>query len=303
MGSTDKFASKVVKFVKTFLNWVLIGVMNLTSSFFKPTHLGVIMDGNRRFARKHAKKVVIGHDHGFKKLMDVTRYAMFLNIQYVTVYAFSVENFNRTKEEVDGLMNLAEEKFTKLIASREKLERYGLRIRILGEKSMLAPSLQEVIRKLEECSKGNSRVTLNICIPYTSRHELVHCVKHFSQKVANGEMEPSEITESLVDKHLYTEGRKVDLMLRTSGEHRLSDFLLWQTSDGLLEFLEVLWPDTTFFHVLESLIRYHMHELHFPTFLMDAFAFNAKIFHSTLKGFKSLLPQKEIQKDESEKVI
>ncbi|KAE8623884.1 hypothetical protein XENTR_v10005767 [Xenopus tropicalis] len=183
-----------------------------------PKHVAFIMDGNRRYAKKCHVERQEGHSQGFEKLAETLRWCLNLGICEVTVYAFSIENFKRSAEEVEGLMELARQKFARLLE--------------------------------EKCF-------LNVCFAYTSRHEISNAIREAAWGVQEGLLDPRDVSESLLDQCLYTaKSLEPDLLIRTSGEVRLSDFLLWQTSHSCLVFQSVLWPEYTFWNLCEAILRY-----------------------------------------------
>jgi len=233
------------------LNWLHSYVERFAIQLLKcgpiPQHLAIIMDGNRRFARKNHMETYLGHRQGFETLSETLKLCANLGIREVSVYAFSVENFKRSKKEVDGLMNLAEEKITELLDS-DLVTKHNISVRVIGNILLLPPKVQIAIAKLVLKSKNNSKGILNICVAYTSRCELLESMKLIANGVENGLLEPSDINEKLFEDCMYTNSAP-DILIRTSGETRLSDFLLWQSSFSLLQFLQVLWPDFSLWHI------------------------------------------------------
>ncbi|XP_066494522.1 dehydrodolichyl diphosphate synthase complex subunit DHDDS isoform X2 [Tiliqua scincoides] len=194
-----------------------------------PRHIAFIMDGNRRFAEKQKVKKLEGHSQGFAKLTETLQWCLSLGIREVTVYAFSIENFKRSKEEVDGLMELARQKFTRLLEEQENLEKHGVCVRMLGDLTLLPQDIQQLIAKIELTTSRYNSCFLNICLAYTSREEISHAVQELAWGVEQGLLQPSDVSESLIDKCLYScKSPHPDILIRTSGEVRLSDFLLWQ---------------------------------------------------------------------------
>uniref|UniRef100_A0A8D0IQW9 Alkyl transferase n=2 Tax=Sus scrofa TaxID=9823 RepID=A0A8D0IQW9_PIG len=190
-----------------------------------PKHIAFIMDGNRRYARKCQVERQEGHSQGFNKLAETLRWCLNLGVLEVTVYAFSIENFKRSKSEVDGLMDLARQKFSRLMEEQEKLQKHGVCIRVLGDLHLLPLDLQELIAQAVQATKNYN----------------------------------SDVSESLLDKCLYTNhSPHPDILIRTSGEVRLSDFLLWQTSHSCLVFQPVLWPEYTFWNLCEAILQFQM---------------------------------------------
>ncbi|XP_056413405.1 dehydrodolichyl diphosphate synthase complex subunit DHDDS isoform X2 [Hyla sarda] len=222
-----------------------------------PKHVAFIMDGNRRYAQKCHVERQEGHSQGFEKLAETLRWCLNLGICEVTVYAFSIENFKRSKEEVDGLMELARQKFTRLLEEKDKLQKHEVCIRVIGDLSLLPLDIQKLIAQAVLETKTYSKCFLNVCFAYTSRHEISNAVREVAWGVQEGLIEPSDVSENLLDQCLYTSNSPdPDLLIRTSGEVRLSDFLLWQTSHACLVFQSVLWPEYTFWNLCEAVLRY-----------------------------------------------
>lgn len=224
-----------------------------------PKHIAFIMDGNRRYAQKCQVERQEGHTQGFNKLAETLRWCLNLGIREVTVYAFSIENFKRSKNEVDGLMELARQKFSRLMEEQEKLEKHGVCIRVLGDLQLLPLDLQELIAKAVQATRNYNKCFLNVCFAYTSRHEISNAVKEMAWGVEQGLLDPSDLSESLLDKCLYTNNSpNPDILIRTSGEVRLSDFLLWQTSHSCLVFQPILWPEYSFWNLCEAILQFQM---------------------------------------------
>ncbi|XP_054520279.1 dehydrodolichyl diphosphate synthase complex subunit DHDDS isoform X6 [Pan troglodytes] len=219
------------------MSWIKEGELSLWERFCAniikagpmPKHIAFIMDGNRRYAKKCQVERQEGHSQGFNKLAETLRWCLNLGILEVTVYAFSIENFKRSKSEVDGLMDLARQKFSRLMEEQEKLQKHGVCIRVLGDLHLLPLDLQELIAQAVQATKNYNKCFLNVCFAYTSRHEISNAVREMAWGVEQGLLDPSDISESLLDKCLYTNrSPHPDILIRTSGEVRLSDFLLWQ---------------------------------------------------------------------------
>uniref|UniRef100_A0A8V8TQS0 Alkyl transferase n=1 Tax=Homo sapiens TaxID=9606 RepID=A0A8V8TQS0_HUMAN len=219
------------------MSWIKEGELSLWERFCAniikagpmPKHIAFIMDGNRRYAKKCQVERQEGHSQGFNKLAETLRWCLNLGILEVTVYAFSIENFKRSKSEVDGLMDLARQKFSRLMEEKEKLQKHGVCIRVLGDLHLLPLDLQELIAQAVQATKNYNKCFLNVCFAYTSRHEISNAVREMAWGVEQGLLDPSDISESLLDKCLYTNrSPHPDILIRTSGEVRLSDFLLWQ---------------------------------------------------------------------------
>lgn len=218
------------------------------------------MDGNRRFARQIQKDTLEGHSKGFEKLTEVLSWCRDIGITEITVYAFSIENFKRSKTEVDGLLKLSEEKFELLIKEIEKLNEYGIRIRVIGRIELLTQKLQKLIAEVVLATKDNDKYCLNLALAYTSREEITTASSDILEGCKGGKLLPQDVTEELLEQCLYTGGqRDPDLLIRTSGEVRLSDFLLWQSSLTHLFFTKVLWPQISIWHILAAVFHYQRH--------------------------------------------
>ncbi|KNC74922.1 hypothetical protein SARC_12542, partial [Sphaeroforma arctica JP610] len=180
-----------------------------------------------------------------------------LGIRCVTVYAFSIENFNRPQEEVDDLMDLAKRKFLELADNESTLHKNKMSIRILGDLSLLRPDVLEVLMRVVEDTKMNTDYILNVCFPYTSQEEMATAARRIAGEVEAGDISIRSIDEQCFADHLYTAGcGEVDVLVRTSGEIRLSDFLLWQSSFSLLSYREVLWPDFSVYEFISVILDY-----------------------------------------------
>lgn len=222
-----------------------------------PSHVAFIMDGNRRFARKSGDPPIKGHEMGFKKLAQTLKWCHDLNIKEVTVYAFSIENYKRSEDEVQGLMELSRQRFRQIIKEKDKFKEHGVRIRVLGDLGLLPQDLQELISQAMEVTKENSNCTLNVALSYTSRRELSQAIKIAAQAVKDGRLKSEDITDDLLERCLYTRfSKSTDLLIRTSGEVRLSDFLLWQSSWSVTYFTSILWPDFTLKHLMAGIFYY-----------------------------------------------
>lgn len=221
-----------------------------------PQHIAFIMDGNRRFARSEHIPKIDGHSKGFEKLAECLRWCLDAGIQEVTTFAFSIENFKRTEEEVNGLLSLAKEKFEKLLLEKEKLKEHGVRIRVFGNISLLPPDLQQVIAKSVLCTEQNDKLFLNIALSYTSHDEISQAIESILHYGSNA-LDAEDINEALLGKCMYTSQSPMpDLLFRTSGESRISDFLMWQLSSSVLYFTRVLWPQITIWNFLAGILTY-----------------------------------------------
>lgn len=223
-----------------------------------PRHVAIIMDGNRRFAKKmHYVRSFQGHVSGFEKLLETLEWCLDLGITELTVYAFSIENFKRSKEEVDGLMELAKQKVAKLLEERELIMKHGVCIRVLGDLELLPSDVLESVARAVNFSRDNTRAFLNVCFAYTSRHEMTASIKRLAQGTEDGMIVPSDVSEELFERCLYTgDSPPPDLVIRTSGEVRLSDFLLWQSSYSCLCFQDILWPEFSIWNFFSAILSY-----------------------------------------------
>jgi len=231
-----------------------------------PKHVAFIMDGNRRFAREKNLQKIEGHIHGFEKLAETLQWCNDLGINQVTVYAFSIENYKRPSEEVDSLLNLARDKFRRLIKEADRFAKEGVRVNVIGNLSLLPSDLQALIFQAMEVTSKNEKATLNVAFSYTSRDEMTHAVKVLANAVDTGYLEVEDINVDLIERCFYTSlSNKTenaamsacpDLLVRTSGESRLSDFLLWQSSYSVTHFTEVLWPDFGLHHLMGAIFHY-----------------------------------------------
>lgn len=212
----------------------------LGSDVLVPAHVGVIMDGNGRWAKKRGMPRKFGHREGAKTFRTITRHAKALGIQYITFYAFSTENWKRPKDEVDAIMELFEKNLDEV---RDFIDE-NIRVRFIGDRSMLTPRLQEKMKSVEEDSKDFDSMTMILAINYGGRDEITHAVKEIAKDVEQGRLKAEDITQQLIQSRLYTEEiPDVDFIIRPSGEQRLSNFLIWQSAYAEYYFTNILWPD------------------------------------------------------------
>lgn len=207
-----------------------------------PRHVGIIMDGNRRFAQRLGLDPNAGHVLGRKKLEDVMNWCLELNIKYLTVYAFSTENFKRAPDEVDLLMQLFERNYLEM-ADHPDVHKHRIRVRTLGRVDLLPPNVQRAAQVAEERTRDYDSYFFNVAVAYGGREELLTAFRTIARQIKTNGMTPEDIDEELIAKHLYTQGLPdPDLILRTSGEERISNFLLWQAAYSELYFADVYWP-------------------------------------------------------------
>ncbi|GMR31773.1 hypothetical protein PMAYCL1PPCAC_01968, partial [Pristionchus mayeri] len=223
-----------------------------------PKHIAFVMDGNRRYARSNALgSVVRGHECGFKQLTKILEWCSELSVEEVTVYAFSIENFKRSEEEVNGLMRLAEEKFNLLLAESDKLAEGQIRFRFLGDLSLLSPRLRALVAQITLATQHYTKGTVNVCMPYTSTDEMARALEKIREGVQRGMINEEHISEWLISRCLDTgHSSDPDLLIRTSGEKRLSDFLMYQISTTHLHFSPVMWPEFGFVDLCKALLSY-----------------------------------------------
>ena len=222
-----------------------------------PAHVGLILDGNRRWAAARNLKPWYGHKIGAKKVWDLIRWCRELGIKTLTIYAFSLDNFKRPQREVNEIFNIFREELQKL-KNNDQVKRESIRIKFIGRLNLIPKDLQEAMKELEEVTKNNNSLTVNIAIAYGGKGEIVDAAKKIAEKVMKGELLPKDINENLFQKYLYTshlQNPDVDLIIRTSGEKRLSGFLLWQSAYSELVFLDVYWPDFRKIDLMLSLIH------------------------------------------------
>ncbi len=206
-----------------------------------PNHVAIIMDGNRRWAKEKGIDYRLGHKEGAKTLEKIVRYAKKVGIKYITVYAFSTENWKRSEEEVGALMLLLK---NYLDDYGKRADTENIKVKVLGDISALSDGLQKSIRKCENRTKDNDGITFSIGINYGGRDELIHAIKSIANDVKEGNVKIDDINENLVSDNLYTAGiPDPDLVIRTSGELRMSNFLPWQIVYSEFLFLDKYWPD------------------------------------------------------------
>jgi undecaprenyl diphosphate synthase len=226
-----------------------------------PNHLAIIMDGNGRWAKQKGLLRSFGHENGTKSVKKTVEACAKLGIGNLTLYAFSTENWSRPKLEVDTLMKLLVHSLKKELIT---LQKNNIRLNSIGNLSKLPSPILKELDEVIEKTKNNSRMTLTLALSYGSREELLNVVKIISDKVKNNIISVEDINESIINQHLYTRNLPdVDLLIRTSGEHRISNFLLWQIAYSELFFTEVLWPDFTEENLYEAIISYQKRERRF----------------------------------------
>ena len=219
-----------------------------------PNHVGIIMDGNGRWAKQRGLKRSIGHKKGADNLEKLLKHIYSLGIKYVSVYAFSTENFNRSDEEVNYLMDL----FVKFFTKKKKIFiKEELKVVFSGSKNRLRDDVVNGMKELEECTKDFNRGVFNICLNYGGRLEIVDAIKKISSEVETGKLNIEDINEELVSHYMYQDLPDLDFVIRTSGEQRISNFMLWQSSYAEYYFPKTLFPDFDKYEFDKALLEFN----------------------------------------------
>ena len=228
---------------------------------YLPNHIAIIMDGNGRWAKERGKLRVFGHENGAKAVKQVVEGCAELGVNNLTLYAFSTENWKRPKFEVQTLMKLLISSLRKEIKT---LQENDIKLNAIGNLESLPSQVYRELIDVIELTKNNKRLTLTLALSYGSRDELINTVKQISVKVKNNIISPDKIDESVINEHLYTQNLPdVDLLIRTSGEQRISNFLLWQIAYAELYFTKIFWPDFTKEYLYEAIVNYQKRERRF----------------------------------------
>jgi len=226
-----------------------------------PKHVAIIMDGNGRWAKGKGMNRIFGHKNALTAVRESIESATEIGVEAITLYAFSTENWSRPKMEVDALMKLLIKSLKKELPSFQKNE---VRVNAIGNLDNLPDNAQKTLADVCNQTKNNNRITLTLALSYGSRDEIVNAIKNISKKVVNNELLLKEINENTINNHLYTFNLPdVDLMIRTSGEQRISNFLLWQMAYAELYFTDILWPDFREEHFYDAIIEYQNRERRF----------------------------------------
>jgi len=231
----------------------------------KPEHIAIVLDGNRRWASEQSLNPWVGHNYGAEKIEELLDWCLKLDVKSITLYAFSTENFSRSPLEVESIMKIAEEKLCEILTD-ERIHKHKVRVKVIGRNGLLPKSLQETIRQAEEATKDYDEHFLNLAIAYGGRAEIVDATRKIAQQVEEGELAPDEIDEGFFEKYLYTAHmpkQDPDLIIRTSGEERLSGFLLWQCAYSELCFQDVYWPDFRKIDLLRAVRTYQRRKRRF----------------------------------------
>jgi len=230
-----------------------------------PHHVAVIMDGNRRFAESLGMVVAEGHEKGREKLEELLEWCLDIGIKMLTVFAFSTENVGRSREEVDNLMRMFAHDFRRLAAD-ERVHEHRIRVRVLGQTDLLPADVAEAISEAEERTKDYDSYFFNLAVGYGGREEILHAIRNVAKRVKEGDLEVDDITERTFSDFLYTRDMPdPDLILRTSGEERISNFLLWQLAYAELYFADVYWPGFRKIDFLRAVRSYQLRRRRFGT--------------------------------------
>jgi tritrans,polycis-undecaprenyl-diphosphate synthase [geranylgeranyl-diphosphate specific] len=225
----------------------------------KPEHIAIILDGNRRWASKKTLYPWFGHEKGAEKVEQLLDWCLRLDVESITLYAFSTENFRRSKNEIEGIMRIAEEKFREILTD-ESIHKNKVHVKVIGRVSLLPKSLQQLIIEVERATENYDEHFLNIALAYGGRAEIVDAARKIAEKVYEGKLGLENIDEQTFEQYLYTSHmpkQDPDLIIRTSGEERLSGFLLWQSAYSELCFLDVYWPDFRLIDLLRAVRTFH----------------------------------------------
>jgi tritrans,polycis-undecaprenyl-diphosphate synthase [geranylgeranyl-diphosphate specific] len=246
--------------IKSFLS--VIGAYKLYEKWLwhqiknggKPEHIAIILDGNRRWASEKALDPWFGHEKGAEKVEQLLDWCLKLNVKSITLYAFSTENFRRSENEVEEIMHIAEGKLRKILTD-ERIHKNKVRVKVIGRINLLPEDLQQLIMDVEKATQNYDEHFLNFAFAYGGRAEIVDAARIIAEKVREGELSPERIDEQMFEQYLYTSHmpkQDPDLIIRTSGEERLSGFLLWQSAYSELCFLDVYWPDFRLIDILRA---------------------------------------------------
>ena len=228
-----------------------------------PKHIGIIMDGNRRYAKKLGLDPKMGHIFGAKKLEEVLKWCLELGIREVTLYAFSTENFKRSQDEIEHIFNLMKSKLRELEKS-EVIHKNEVQIRFIGKLELLPDDLRILMKKIEDLTRNYNKYRLNIAVAYGGRSEIVDAIRNIVKDALKGRIKAEDITEDTISRYLYTkDSLDPDLIIRTSGEERLSNFLIWQSAYSELYFVDALWPEFTKLDFLLAIRSYQKRERRF----------------------------------------
>jgi len=252
--------NKLWKYIENiYYKWCL----NILKQKEVPKHIGFIMDGNRRYARMNNINPYVAHLRGFESLEKNLEWLLYLGINVVTVYAFSIENFKRTDSEVNALFEITKAKLKEFSSEGKFLNNNDIKLQVLGDISLLPDDVIKCINEAMETTKNNKTFILNICFAYTSRYEVTNAIKNIVKDVQNGKLNCDDITEKTIEDKLLTSScPPVDILVRTSMETRFSDFLLWQICENTqIHFIDVYWPVFNFWNMLPVILSYQRKKL------------------------------------------
>jgi tritrans,polycis-undecaprenyl-diphosphate synthase [geranylgeranyl-diphosphate specific] len=253
----------VIGAYKLYEKWLWVQV----KSGAKLEHIAIILDGNRRWASENELNPWLGHKKGAETVEQLLDWCEKLGVKFVTLYAFSTENFRRSPKEVEEIMRIAEEEFSKLLTD-ERIHRDKVHVKVIGRVNLLPESLQQLIANVENATKDYDNRFLNFAFAYGGRAEILDAAKMIAEKVRDGELKLDDVNESMFEKHLYTAHmpkQDPDLIIRTSGEERLSGFLLWQSAYSELAFLDVYWPDFRLIDLLRAIRTFQTRKRRYGT--------------------------------------
>jgi tritrans,polycis-undecaprenyl-diphosphate synthase [geranylgeranyl-diphosphate specific] len=257
-----KFLS-VIGAYKAYEKWLWIQVKNGE----KLEHIAIILDGNRRWASEKELNPWLGHKKGAETVEQLLDWCEKLGVKFVTLYTFSTENFRRSPEEVEEIMRIAEVEFRKLLTD-ERIHRNKVHVKVIGRVNLLPESLQQLIADVEKTTANYDKQFLNFAFAYGGRAEIVDATKTIAEKVKNGELDLNDVDENTFEQYLYTSHmpkQDPDLIIRTSGEERLSGFLLWQSAYSELCFLDVYWPDFRLIDLLRAIRTFQKRKRRYGT--------------------------------------
>jgi len=253
----------VIGAYKLYEKWLWLQVKNGA----KLEHIAIILDGNRRWALENELNPWLGHKKGAETVEQLLDWCEKLDVKFMTLYAFSTENFRRSPQEIAEIMKIAEEEFRKLLTD-ERIHRDKVHVKVIGRVNLLPESLQQLIADVEKDTKDYDNRFLNFAFAYGGRAEIVDAAKMIAEKVRNGELKLDDVNESMFEKYLYTAHmpkQEPDLIIRTSGEERLSGFLLWQSAYSELAFLDVYWPDFRLIDLLRAIRTFQTRKRRYGT--------------------------------------
>ncbi|MEA2090108.1 MAG: polyprenyl diphosphate synthase [Thermoproteota archaeon] len=231
----------------------------------KPEHIAIILDGNRRWALEQSLNPWVGHREGAKKVEQLLEWCLNLDVNSITLYAFSTENFRRSKREVEEILRVVEEKLRELLVSK-RIHKHKVHVKVIGRVNLLPESLQRLIKDVETTTKDYDEHFLNVALAYGGRAEIVDAARKIGEEVKRGKLMPEDVDESMFERYLYTahlSKQDPDLIIRTSGEERLSGFLLWQSAYSELCFLDIFWPDFRRIDLLRAIRTYQLRKRRF----------------------------------------